>query len=192
MNTINLNSFFQVSQVDISELIREPNILAIHILHMYYYIKDWYKNNRYIKLMLCSDIIENKNYINNNIKKINISNLTLCGYISIIYNESPICSSITTPLLYNIEQMYQKNILYYAIYITFEEKTYIIFNYNYHTKILLIDTTNLNIMEFKSIESCIEKLEDISKNTYMYQILRIVKRPYNFEEVNKTKNKEEI
>jgi hypothetical protein len=182
MNTINLNSFFQVSQVDISELIREPNILAIHILHMYYYIKDWYKNNKYIKLMLCSDIIENKNYINNNIKKINISNLTLCGYISIIYNESPICSSITTPLLYNIEQMYQKNVLYYAIYITFEETTCIIFNYDYHKKILLIDITTLNIIEFKSINDCIENVKDITKNIFKYQILRIVRRPYSFEE----------
>ncbi len=182
MNTINLNSFFQVSQVDISNLIREPNILAIHILHMYYYIKEWYKNNEYIKLTLYNNIIKNIDYINNNIKKTNISNLTGYGYISIIYNESPICSSIITPILDYIQQMYQKNILYYAIYITFEEKIYIIFNYDYHKKILLIDITSLNIIEFKSIQDCIENLKDITKNTYIYQILRIVRRPYNFEE----------
>ena len=76
--------------------------------------------------------------------------------------------------------MYQKNILYYAIYITFEEKTYIIFNYDYHKKILLIDITSLSMIEFKSIQDCIENLKDITKNTYMYQILRIVRRPYNF------------
>ena len=163
MSIKNLNSFFEVSQIDISELIREPNILAIHVLHMYYYIKEWYKNNTYIKLKLYNDIIENKEYINNNIKRANISNLTSCSYISIIYNESSICSSITSSLLYSLEQMYQKNILYYAIYIVFEENIYIIFNYEYHKKIILIDISTLNIKEYKSIHECLEYMNDITK-----------------------------
>lgn len=181
MNTQNLTSFFQLSEINISDLIGEPNILAIHILHMYYYIKEWYKNNEYRKLVLDNDIIKNRDYINNNITKTNICNLTTCSYISIIYNETSICSSITTPLLDYIHQLYQKNILYYAIYITLRDNSYIIFNYDYHKKILLIDISTLNLIEFNSIQECIESLEKIKGNTYIYQILRIARRLYSFD-----------
>ena len=127
------------------------------------------QNNEYRKLIIYNDIIKNKEYINKNIKQINISNLTSCVYISK-------SSSITSPLINKIEEMYQKKIQYNAIYITLEENTYIIFNYDYHKKILLIDITTLNIKEFKSIQECIDNLKDITKNTYMYQIIRIVRR----------------
>ena len=69
MSIKSLESFFEVAQINISDLIREPNILAIHILHMYYYIKEWYKNNESKKLILHNDTMNNIDYINNNIKK---------------------------------------------------------------------------------------------------------------------------
>jgi len=134
-----------------------------------------------IKIVQCQYIsiqfIENKDYINNNIKNINICNLIVYGDVSIIYNESHICSGITTPCLDYIQKMYQENLLYYGIYITSYDNTYIIFNYNYHRKILLIDITSLNIIEFKSINECIEKVNEITENNYNYQVLRIIKRP---------------
>ena len=183
MKEYNLKEFFKASHVDISDLLLESNILSLHILHLYYIIKDWYIYKKSRKIKLYKDIIENKDYINNNIETINIQNLTNSGYCSIIYNESSIISHIKhKSCLEYIQTMYEENEFYYAIYIRNKQDIYIVFNYDFYKKILLIDVYNLEIREFKSIIDCIEQINIITQNNYNYQILRIVKRPYSFDE----------
>jgi hypothetical protein len=182
MTKYNLKEFFKASGVDITDILEEPNILTLQILHLYFIIKDWYIKNKSIKIKLYNNLIENKQYINNQIDSNIISNLTNCNYCSIIYNETPIYSSIINkPILEYIENMYKENILYYAIYVATPDNKFIIFNYDYYKIILLIDISSLNITEFKSINDCIIFLDKISNNNYKYQILRIVKRLYSFD-----------
>jgi hypothetical protein len=164
----NLIHFCEASDINIYYLLDELDILSLHILHWYYIIKDWYIENKTRKVEIYKEFLENKHYINNNIDSINICNLTNCGYYSIIYNESSIQPNI-------ISNSHLENKSYHAIYIKSNVKRYIIFNYSYNKKILLIEIDTLNIIEFNSIYDCIEQLNKLINN-YMYQLLRIVKR----------------
>lgn len=180
----NLKEFFQDTQVDISEIIKEPNILTLQILHLYYIIKDWYIQNKSKKIKLYNNLIVNKDYINKNIDKIQICNLTNSSYCSIIYNETPIYSSIKNKeCLEYIQKMYKENIYYYSIYIRTYDNQYIIFNYDYYKRILLIDVNSLNIIEYPSINDCMNSLNKIINHNYKYQILRIVRRLYTFDDL---------
>jgi hypothetical protein len=181
MTEYNLKSFLDISEVDITNILGESNILILHILHWYYIIRDWYISKKSIKIKLKNTIVENKDYINNEMELINISNLTYCDYCSIIYNESSIYSSLNSSCLEHIKNMYLENILYNALYIVSDSTKYIVFNFSYHNRIILINVSNLNIIEFKSIEECIDNVNKITKNKYKYQILRIIKRLYNFD-----------
>jgi hypothetical protein len=177
----NLKDFFKDSEFDISKIINEPNILILHILHLYHIIKDWYIDNKYGKITFFNELIENKNYINKIFDDSHISNLTQCGYCSILYNESFILNNIGTPCLDYIHKLYKENILYYTIYISTAENRFIIFNYKCHKRILLINIDNLNITEFVSINECLDNLSKTINNNFNYQVIRVVKRPYSFD-----------
>jgi hypothetical protein len=181
MNKPNLIDFFKESDCNISDLIEYKNILSIQILHLYYNIKDWYFKNKCEKIKIHTELLDTKDYINNQFNKLNISNLTNCAYNSILYNETPIYSSYKdNSCLKNINYIYQQEKIINSIHIITENNIYIIFNYLYYKKVLLIDIATLNITEFNSLENSIIFINNLTDTYYKYQIVNIIKRPYDF------------
>ncbi len=183
MTKTNLKEFFKVSEVDISELINEPKLLSIQILHLYHYIYFWYVDNRYKKFKIFDKLIENKDIINSIKSLQDIPYELHAKYLSIIETYS-IVNKYTDiyDILNKIKRIEENDLECRAIYIkSIDDKSYyILLKFYYHNIIILIDIQTMNIIKINNLEEGIKIVSNLCNSLFNYQLASIFYTPHHY------------
>jgi len=170
MSKHNLTEFFELIKLNIQ---LKPLQLAIQIIYLYFIIKDWYIKDT-IKIIpppLNYELIDDDNNFRDIYYTLNGTNISL---VEFQYPEK-INNNNDNSCIDAIEGLISERIGVYAVYINTDTDIYIIFIFHFYKKVILIDVSNLNILEFGTINDCIHHV-DSHNIRYKYQLLKVINR----------------
>jgi hypothetical protein len=179
MNKNNLDEFFKLSELDITEIRNEPKLLSLLVLYQYHPIWLWFDINKTRKRKIYKKLLQYKEEIKNLEDLHDIPFDMEAKYISRLEPRCHIIKSsditITSDVIIN--NIKDKS---NAIYIYNESKHFIIFRF-YDNTCILIDVDTLNIIQSNNIESILNQLNMIIKD-YKYQLVNILYTPAHYIE----------
>jgi hypothetical protein len=171
MSKHNLTEFFELIKLNIQ---LKPLQLAIQIIYLYFIIKDWYIKDT-IKIIpppLNYELIDDDNNFRDIYYTLNGTNISL---VEFQYPEKINNNNNDNSCIDAIEGLISERIGVYAVYINTDTDIYIIFIFHFYKKVILIDVSNLNILEFGTINDCIHHV-DSHNIRYKYQLLKVINR----------------
>jgi hypothetical protein len=169
MSKQNLGELFTLLHLDTH---LEPKVLAIQIIYLHFIIMEWYNKNR-----VKSDIPPLDYSLIRDHHTLNETFLAINGpYISLVEVHSrEEINRQDNRCVQTLEALEAARKGLYAVYIRTDATIYVALLFFYPYKMLLIDVSTLDIMEFDSIQNCIRHVDAVHP-IYTYQPLRVINR----------------